>query len=442
MRGLGLSCVAFLFSCSAADFEVSNATDDAAVSDTAADAGGSDDAMESDAIVSVDAPVPMDAGCAPVAHDTIDVWVDINAPAGGKGTSRCPFQTLKQAASASLGAGVTRVVHVLPGSYNETSIIRIRGGETYRGEGGVPKLYPGVAGTCAPTAETCGVLIDGGGTIDGIWIEAGAVSHGIVTYTTSGTVPAIRNTVVRAARKDGVVVMGTGASIGPKTTINANGYSGLVMRGTGRLDVTGGGNSFDNNLGGKYIGGTFVNGAGILMNNGQLFLDGGATANNNHIGVQFDWYGYSGVEQIVSQLTAQGNRNDGVVVAKGWTKFTLRKSTLTKNVYYGLFVEWNTGRSNAFDIGRAGFPGNNILGGATNKNGKAAVFLCGSGPTGSYSGEVDSFSVCPPQQLAVSPTCDSVPASYVDVAYVPHSSVGTTAGLNPLASPGTCAVGP
>jgi hypothetical protein len=282
------------------------------------------------------------------------------------------------------------------------------------------------------------VFLEGGAAIDGFVVDAASVDNGIFAYSTTAA-PAIKSTTVRNARKDGVVIFGTSASIGPNTHIDSNGYSGLVMRGVGRLDVVGPGNSFDGNLGGKFVASAFVQGAGIYVVSGQVFIDGGATASRNHIGVLFDRNAVGvAPEQTVSQLTAQSNRESGIVVGKGWNKFTLRKSTLTKNTSYGLVLEWGGTRANAFDIGSS--IGGNVFGGVA-KNGKAGVLLCGSPATGALRGEGDYWSICQPTQQMLN-TCESVPTVYVDVAYVPHPAVGATAGLNPLAYASTCNVGP
>jgi len=331
------------------------------------------------------------------------------------------------------------VVHVAGGSYVESQVIRVRSGETYLGAGTTTKIYSSNPNACAPSADTCAFLLDAGSVLDGLWIEAGSVGNGVFANST-GAAPAIRNTMVRSARKDGVVIFGTGASIGPSTHVNANGYSGLVMRGTGRLDVTGTGNTFDNNQGGKVVSGVFVQGAGILVNSGQLFLDGGATANGNFIGVQFEGTGGSSLEQVVSQLTAQSNRLCGVGVGKGWLRFTLRKSVLTKNAFWGLYLEWNASLSNFFDIGRSTGPGNNVFGGVATKNARAGIMLCASPPSGTYPAEANSWSQCAPSQVAVA-SCETPPTAYADVAYVPHPSL-TTGGANPLAMAMTCTSGP
>lgn len=436
MRRLGPCWFALLVGCSSANFDVGS-SGDTAIEDAASSADTAEEVFVGDD----DGPIATDAGCAPVDHATVDVWVDSGASPGGGGAAGCPFRTLAEAASAPFNGTVDRVVHVRAGTYDERSVIKVRSRETYRAEDGVAKIYASGTGACAPSTETCAFLIEANAMLDGLWIEAVGVSHGVVVNSTSSVAPVVKNTTVRSARKDGVVVFGASATFGPNAHVDANGWSGLVMRGSGRLNVTGVGNSFDGNKGGIWSGGTFIPGAGIYMVSGNIFLDGGATANANYVGVLFDWTASSVAQQTLSQLTAQSNRNAGVVVSKGWSKVSLRKCLLTKNANVGLRLEWDAGRTNDFDIGEAGSPGSNVLGGPTYKNGRAGLFLCGAGPTGSYSAEVNQWSACPPPQQMLN-SCDALPTAYTDVAYVPHPTVGASAGANPLAAPTLCSTGP
>ncbi len=176
------------------------------------------------------------------------------------------------------------------------------------------------------------------------------------------------------------------------------------------------------------------------MKSGLLLLYCGETANGNFIGVQFEGTGTSALEQTVSQLTAQSNRLCGVGVGKGWLKFTLRKSVLTKNAYWGLYLEWNGTLSNNFDIGRPTAPGNNVFGGVGTKNVRAGIMLCASPASGTYPAEANSWSQCGPSQVAVT-SCETPPTTYADVAYVPNAAV-TSGGANPLAMTVTCTTGP
>jgi hypothetical protein len=378
---------------------------------------------------------PPDAPCVAISQSTLDVYVDATAPAGGKGASSCPFRTIYDAADAPLAAGTDRIVHVRAGTYNESGLLRIRSRETWIAEGGVAKVTVTSSTPCSPSAASCGVLMDASSTIDGFFIEAGGVNNGIFIYST-GAAPRIKNTTVRGAQKDGVFVTGTSAALGPNVAVIENGYSGVVMRGSGRLDVTGVGNRFDNNKG-SYTSGI---GAGIFMVTGSIFLDGGASTTGNNVGVLFDTGSGSTALQTLSQLTAQLNRGTGVIVGKGWTKFQLRKSVLTKNANFGLRLEWDDTRSNDFDIGKPGLLGGNVFGGSSQNNTKGSIFLCRSPTTGGQLADGNQWANCLPQQQMVT-GCDVAPSTWADVAYFPHATVGSTLGQNPVATM-TCSKGP
>ncbi|MBK7398288.1 MAG: hypothetical protein IPJ34_18835 [Myxococcales bacterium] len=150
--------------------------------------------------------------------------------------------------------------------------------------------------------------------------------------------------------------------------------------------------------------------------------------------------GPSGAQKVTG-LVAKGNQGGGLTV-RPQSNLVLRKSTLTKNGSYGLWLAYNATQSNVFDLGTAvgGAPGGNVFGGASEKNSKVGIFLCQSGKTASQAAEGDSFSVCPPSQALVA-NCDQFPSSYHDVGYVPAGTVGTTLGANPMVA-ATCTVGP
>lgn len=440
--------------CSGSAFDVSNADDtgtssstdsgvvvDSAIDDTAAP--GEDAVVPSDETGVSDGgsldtrPPSVDAGCAPAAHSTTDIYVDGAAPVIGTGVAGCPVKTFSQAAAIPLGAGVVRVVHIKPGNYTEPGFIRIRGGETYRGEGGLVKLATSGTVKCTPTAESCAVMIDSGGISDTLWIE-GTSAQGIVTNGAGGSPPRIINTTVKAAGKDGIVVIGDNALLGPNVRSTYNGQSGLVMRGTGKLSISGTGNGFDNNKGGYWSGSTYIPGAGIMMINGQLFLDGGSTTNENGTGIAFDIVNTVALEQVISQHTAMSNRGAGIAIPKQWSRVTLRKTTLLKNASFGLFVSYASDGS-VIDLGTAAAPGNNTFGTVSSKNTRGGIFLCNSGLTASQAAEYDKWSSCAPTQVAVA-NCDTTPTSYVDIAYAARPGIAPT--IDPVAPPTNCTAPP
>ncbi len=410
-----------LFGCSSANFDVASATDGG--QDDSGDGSSETGAPPGDGDPLDTYTPPPDSGCVEVTPESPDVFVDLTAPAGGKGTSGCPFRKLSDAAAAPLAPGTARVVHVSKGAYSEASFVRVRPGETYRGEGGVAKLVGGGGSDCPGTDEPCVVLIDGGGKLEGFWIEG--ATYGVVMIAATNTPPVVSGTTVRGAVKAGIFVGGTTATIGPGMHVDSNLNSGVIMKGSGKLSITGAGNTFDSNAGAF---GT----AGIVMFSGQLSIDGGSSASNNNNGVLFDASGLSTAEHVISQLVAQGNRNAGVALNKAWGRLVVRKSTLTKNANFGLQAVL---LDNTLDLGTAGAPGNNVFGGLTGKNTKAGIMLCNSGDTGSVKADANKWSLCPLLQVK-STSCDA-PAAYADVAYVARAGAP-----DPIATPSACAVGP
>lgn len=419
--------------CSSASFEVSGAGADAEpTADSAAvDASGSDSSapVDDSGTVTTDsannpvdtaAPPGVDASCPAVEHSSTDVYVDAAAAMGGRGTIGCPFRTLAQAASAPYGGTVNRVVHVKAGTYNEAGAIRVRPRETYRGELGVPKIVvPASAPSCA-TIGSCVFNLETNTVLDNFLIDGGGVAHGIIAANAVSPAPKVLNVTVKGMAKDGIVVVGSaGLTLGPNAHSNANGGDGLQAR-LGKIFINLGPNGFDDNVG-----------AGVHMLAGSLFIDNGVTANNNQVGVLFDRAGLSSLEQVLSQIEIFSNKTHGVVIGKNWSKLQIRKANINKNALTGVFMEFNAGVSNVFDLGSTG-SGGNTFGAPSTKNGKAGLFLCQSGATDFFDATGNNWSACPPTQQQVA-GCEAWPASYVDVAFVPAGGGG-----NPLRAPTSC----
>lgn len=437
----------FWAACSSSDFSVGSATDSAAT-DSSTDTGvpldgdlDASDAPVRDSVADgvVDAPIGVDGGpgCTAVGPTSTAIYVDAAAPAGGTGAPGCPVRTLAEAAAIPLGA-VDRVVNVHAGSYGELVPIHVRPREAYRsdGTGAVKVAGKGTIGCGVTTGDSCTFQVDAGSMLDGLTIEGGTAAYGIVTSSVVGTSqPTIRATTVRNMNKDGIVVLASGLRVQADSHVDANAWSGVMVR-AGRLDVSGTNITFDNNKGGFYLGSTYVQGSGIhVLSGGGLFVDGGVSASGNQAGVVFDAGGGGGT-QTLSQLNASGNRSVGVFVAKGW-QVTVRKSIVLKNGNFGLFVSFDG--STSIDLGPTGTAGGNQFGGSSTKNGRAAIFFCKSRKTGTHQADGNSWGNCPPSQLAVA-NCDTLPSSYADVAYVPEVSAVEYA--NPLASPTSCSVPP
>lgn len=427
--------------CSSSEFSVA----------AGSDAGSADGAtmtdtgmVEDSGVVTTDAePPPADAltdsrpdpaldagaGCVPISQTTPTVFVNAAAPDGGTGSAACPFRTLAQAASAPLGPSVNRIVSIRTGTYVETATIRVRPRETYKSDGSGLVKVSGNATTACASGDPCTFQLDGTAALEGILVEGGTAANGIVAAAMSGSPPLIKSTTVKNAPKDGIVVLGLGAALGPNTHADANGWSGLIVR-NGKASVSGVGNTFDGNKGGYYVGSTYIPGAGIYVRAGAgLFVDGGSSAsNNNASGVWFDAGGASG-SNTISQLTAIGNKGSGVFVSKGW-QVVFRKSYLNKNGGYGLMVSYDA--TTSVDLGTTGAPGGNTFGTATSRNVKAGIFLCRSTADAQIA-EGNVWGACPPTQLLVA-NCDASPTSYVDVAYAPE----VAGDGSPIATPVAC----
>jgi hypothetical protein len=390
--------------------------------------------MATDSAVAMDTtPPPADTSgpCVTPGMDATDVYVDASVATTGKGAASCPFKTIIEATTLPKSPATVRVIHVKAGTYAETDVVSLWGTTTLRSEGGSSKLSGGSKAACAPTPDKCVVRLEGPSTVDGFIIDASGITLGVV-ITGGGKV--LNSTVSKAAR-DGVHIV-NGGELGPSIHVDDNSVSGVIVRG-GLLKVAAGTNSFDRNKG----AGTFGTPAGgiVLFNNATLDFGGGSASENQH-GVIFDWgTASSTTTQNVNKLIAKNNRVGGLTIPQNQKAVVIRGSVLTKNAQYGLWFSYNSA-GNTLDIGNATAAGGNTFGGAADKNGKVGIFLCRSGATSTQAGEGNSWGACPPTQLPA-PNCDAYPASYADVGYVPSTTVGTTAGLNPVAAT-KCTVGP
>ncbi|MGZ6091226.1 MAG: hypothetical protein ACXWUG_04345 [Polyangiales bacterium] len=377
-------------------------------------------------------PIDGGPGCPVVASDTINLYVDASASAGGNGALGCPFRTIREALAVPKASGVLRTIHVKAGDYAESDLVNIGNGVTVVSEGGPSKITGGSSSNCSGISDKCVVRIEGPGTLDGFVVDAGGVAVGMVAG--SGASPSkIQNSTIKNANKTGLIAI---ASVDVSAVhVDDNGDSNVWVR-NGTFHVLPGTNTFDRSKGkGGSVSGTFIPAAGIVVfGSGVLNFEGG-TANENQSGIQFDWASASSAKQSISGLSASSNRAFGVQVPHGQKLVQIRKSTLLKNSVGGLFLEYDSTGSNVFDLGSVADPGNNVYGGATSTNTKVGVFICRSPTT--LLAEGTKFSVCPPTQVAVA-GCDVMPGSYADVGYAPTIMSGSG---GPLVDT-TCTVGP
>jgi len=451
MRSLHFaSCLAFVavIGCGGSSFDVpEEQTDtnpaDSAGGETTTDAGGDTAVPPGDAPADTAWP---DAACTAPTADATDVYVDGSVAATGLGAASCPFKTILEATKAPLNPTVTRTIHVKAGSYAETDALLLKGNMRLFGEFGVVKLSGGSSAPCAPSPERCNISMEHGAIVDSFDVDAKQVGNGIFApggpTPTGGTALIVRNTSVHSSQKDGIVLL-AGGELGPNVHVDENGAAGVIAR-AGRVHVVAGTNTFDNNKGkGVWVGSTYYAAGGMVLYNATLDFEGGSASNNASGGVSFDWGSTAGstTTQKITGLVAKGN-NSGLTLPGNQSGLVLRKSTLTKNVTYGLWLGWNNTRSNKWDIGDATSGGGNVFGGKSENNGKVGIFLCGSGLTASQPADGNSFTNCPPTQTIV-PNCDAYPPSYADIGYVTAKSITpATAGANPVIVPASCTVGP
>jgi len=408
--------------CSSADVDFANGAGDTG-SATETSTSQETSVLEDTAVTPEPDTGVADANCPAVHGTTTDIYVDALAPRGGTGSVECPLQKLGDAAALPLTTSTTRTVHVQAGTYNEAGAITVRPRETYLGEGGLPKVVvPSSAPICRGIGS-CAFNLDPGSLLDTIMIDGGGVAHGIVVAGTATPVARIRNVTVRKMIRDGIVVTAGGLTLGPNAHSNENGGDGLQGR-LGSIFINEGPNGFDNNIG-----------AGIHMGAGSLFVDNVATASSNAVGVLFDRMGYSSAAQVLSQIDILNNRTHGVVIGSGWTNVQIRKAVINRNARVGVWMEYNAGGTNAFDLGSTG-PGGNVFGSPSAQNGNAGIFICGSGAAGSFVANGNNWTNCAPTQ-ARTVNCETWPLTYKDVAYVPRSTVSDTTP-DPLAAPTSC----
>ena len=395
------------------------------------DGGGMADATTVDA-TTLDATV--DAGvCGPLLTGTTDVYVDSRFMGPmATGAKACPFPTILEGIAAADTLTGSRIVHVAgdttPLVYDESDAVMVGPNVTLRGDGPA-KTILNASGSCG--SGKCAAMVEGGGTIEGFTVASpgGSGGDGIVANHNSPP-PIVRNVRANGSKLSGVVALGA-IELGPNIVANQNGAQGIesVAAATGIVHIHSGANSFDLNG----ANGVNIDGAAVLH------FEGGTANENTFNGIRL--FGVAATvagppTHLITSLTASRNGNTGISVFNPQS-LVLRSSTLLANANLGLLYDYATGT--VLDIGPTGTAGTNVFGGATvaYRNGKAGIYLCRSRGVATQDAAGDSWSVCPPTSASF-PTCDTVPTSYVDVAYSP--AIGSTPG-NPTIVTG-CAVGP
>ena len=408
-----------------------SAAGDSALGDSSSmDGGGTADATTVDATkdATVDAAV-----CGPLPPGTTDVYVDprFMGPSA-TGSKACPLPTILEGITAAAALTGTRIVHVAgdttPIVYDESDTVMVGANVVLRGDGPA-KTVLNASGSCG--SNKCAVMIEGGGVIEGFTVASpgGSGGDGIVANHTSPP-PIVRNVTASGSKLSGVVALGA-IELGPNIVANQNGAQGIesVAAATGIVRIRAGANSFDLNG----ANGVNIDGAAVLR------FEGGTASDNVLSGIRL--FGASTTigsppAHAITGLTASRNGSAGILVFNPQS-LTLRSSTLLANTNVGLVYFYALGT--VLDIGPNGGAGGNVFGSATlaYRNGKAGIYLCRSRGVATQEAGGDSWSACAPTSVAVS-GCDTMPASYVDVAYAPANA--TPAGDPVVAAP--CTVGP
>ena len=399
-----LLLLASLCGCSASDFQVAQP---AAGGDGGARADGNPpfdpDATTNDTGGKTDADVRLDGGCEAVGPDPTDVWVDAKATGPSQGTASCPYRTIAEALKALKDLSLKpRTIHVRSGTYREPNAIEVRAQVTLKGEGTRPVLRGG--GSCGSSTE-CVVLVQPGGVVDGVEVDAEGARSAIVTGTGAGPVPPkVQRTHAFDAYADGnagVLVL-QGASLGPDLDASGN-VNGVQIRGTALVELIGPDTVVRDNKG-----------IGIdLQARAPLVVSGTKVLGNvGGLRAAFDASAAAATKVTVRNAAFTDNGPFGIS-ANGEVSLTLRNTVVTGN---GVGVQASYGARNDFDFGQGEADrGGNTFGGTTAKNTYAGICVVVTRST-SLPAYGNRFSTCGPltKILAATATCAGL-EGYADI---------------------------
>lgn len=410
IRFVSLASLLLASACSGSNFEVP-ATDD----------GGTSDSATSDSVVAGDA-------CAPPA-DPDTIYVDARATTPGTGTAACPLKTVREglAAIAALPSG-KRTLKIAGGTaaaplvYDESTQLVVKGQTSVVGDGPERVTITG-GGACG--SFSCVMVLEGGASLEGVTVDA-KIGNGLSLTPAAFTNVTVKNTVVTNAKGTmtaGARINGAGVvELGPAFRALKNEWQGVLVENVFSLRVVSGGstpNAFNENTGG----------IGVIK--GMLDFGGGEVAKNSEYGL----YLASTPRHSVQNLDAHDNAVAAISLEPG-AGLKLRNSKVVKN-RVGLFVRF--GLTVDIDLGTSVDAGKNVLGGADDKNERAAICFQQSRET-RINAQANKWSACPPTVAPIPPGggCDSL-SSYQDVYYT-AATTGTDPGA-PIEF-GSCSVGP
>ncbi len=392
---------------------IDSGTIDSATIDSAPIDSGTIDSGTPDTIVAIDTAPPL---CPVLTSALTEVWVDAASPhATPNGTSTCPFKTIQQAvAYVNTLPVAARTIRVRAGTYNEVGAVLLPTLTTLTGAGiGATTILGG--GACMGIGN-CIVRVAGGAILEQVTVDASPTAkHAIVTGGTDpGGFPILRNLKATGAVGDGNagILTSSGSLIGPNVESSGN-KLGLVVWGSQKTTISGGGNVFDNNT----LHGINHEGVGVLS-----FKGGGRASGNGQDGIKFG-EATSTVAPFheVWGVIIKNNGGAGIRFLANAGGEVRNSSFLGNN--WGILARY--GASNTFDFGNATASGNNSFAVGTAANKIAGV--CVANTPGTATPIVgNKFSACPvtPRpctEVSRDAECETV-STYSDVWYLGTSA--------------------
>lgn len=419
-----------LLGCSSSEFTVAG---DGTNTDTGASADTAAATDTGTAVVDSDTPPPADSGstadsntvdasapCAALPMNPPIVYVDKRTTKSSKGTSDCPFATIKEAVAfvASLPSGSGKhTIRVAGGAvgaplvYDEPMLV-LKWQMSLVGDGQDRVTITG-GGTCGE--GQCMVVMEGGSTLEGVKLDAkGLAKVPLALGPTVLTNITVKSTAVVGTKDDkspAIYVDGVGTvDLGPDMRVTDNGGPGLVVKNVFSLKITGSAtpNQFNRNL------------AGIYIQGGRLDISGPTEVSKNRtMGVAI--LAPEKAAHVLDGLIAVENAATGVFV-DGGASLKLRRSRLTKNDIGLVFRFVGT---NELDLGTLLDPGNNYFVLPSEPNKRAGICLPAARATSSPA-RSNYFSACPPTDASMVEdvkACDTIPTTYKDIYFAGAASV-------------------
>lgn len=420
--------IAVLVGCSSSEFAVNEGAadtgtpgDDTAATDTGAPA---DDTAAPPLDTGVLDTAPPDAAvtCTTLPSNPAVVYVDKRS-SKSKGTSECPFSSIKDALAfvnglpSGSGKHQVRVAGgtvAAPLVYDEPMLV-LKWQTTLTGDGMGRVIVTG-GGACGD--GTCMFVMEGGSTLEGVTVDAKglpkvplALGPGILT----GVV--VKSTEIVGTKDHNypaIYVEGGGAvDLGPDMRIHDNGGHAILVKNIFSLKLTGApgaANLLHRNL------------SGIVMIGGRLDLSGPTEVlkSKSHgiiLGAP------EKVAHTIDGLVSTENVGAGLYV-DGGASLRMRRSKLLKNDI-GLIFR-HVGGSD-LDLGTATDPGLNTIGLKLETNKRAGICLPSARLVASPA-QGNFFNSCPPSWQTLvegEKACDTIPGGmYKDLFY----AVGATTG--------------